>query len=286
MTTAFRSMLARLRGQVLGWGAVLFLLGALMTWMYDSMFKANADALKELMKSYPRELLVAFGAVGEGAQEFDPASPERFLSMEFFSFMPLILGVYAVLVGSGLLAADEENGTLDLVLAHPVTRGRLLAGRLLAFVTATVLILAAAWLGWAVALGWSSLAVSRAALALPFLSLLAMLLFFGALALLLSMVLPSRRLAATATGLALVASFFVTSLSRLNAAWDAVGRLSPLAYYQSGGAVQGLNMWWFAGLLAAAAVLALLAWRLFERRDIRVAGEGAWPWALRRQKGV
>src|SRR5207248_8557932 len=63
-------------------------------------------------------------------------SPEGFLSLAFFSYLPLIMGVFAVLAGSGLLAADEENGTLDLILAHPVSRTALFLGRLLAFVAA------------------------------------------------------------------------------------------------------------------------------------------------------
>ena len=75
------------------------------------------------------------------------------------------------------------------------------------------------------------------------------------------MVLPSRRLAAMTAGLALVASFFVTSLARLNTTWEVVGRFSPLTYYQSGEAIHGLNFGWFAGLLAAAGLFAVLAWR-------------------------
>jgi ABC-2 type transport system permease protein len=283
--TIFRHGLARFRGQVLGWGVALFVLGSVIVSMYDSVFRANADKLQDLLKTYPRELVVTLGGgeSGDGGAAFNPADPERFMSMEFFAFMPVILGVFAVLAGSGLLAADEENGTLDLVLAHPVSRTGLFVGRLLGFTAATVLILAVGWLGWAVWLSGSSLDVSRGALALPFLSLLAVLLFFGALALLLSMLLPSRRQAAMTTGLALVASFFLTSLARLNKSWEVVGQLSPLTYYQSGQAIRGLNVGWFAGLLAAAAVFSAAAWLLFERRDVRVVGEGAWRWPWRRK---
>jgi ABC-2 type transport system permease protein len=290
MLTIFRYTLARFRGQVLGWGVALFLLASMTASMYDSVFRANEDKMKELLKTYPRELLVTFGAGNseDPVEAFNPADPEKFLSMEFFSFMPLILGVFAVLAGSGLLAADEENGTLDLLLAHPISRTGLFVGRLLGFAASTVLILAIAWLGWAVWLGGSSLIerVDRPAVALPFLSLLAVLLFFGALALLLSLLLPSRRLAAMTAGLALVVSFFLTSLARVNPAWEVVGQLSPLTYYQSGQAIRGLNVGWFAGLLAVAGLFAVTAWRLFERRDVRVVGEGTWRWPWRRQKAA
>jgi hypothetical protein len=65
--------------------------------------------------------------------------------MNYFAFMPLILSVFAVLAGGGLLVADEEKGTLDLVLAHPVRRTSLFIGRVAAFVVATLAVLAIAW---------------------------------------------------------------------------------------------------------------------------------------------
>ena len=125
---------------------------------------------------------------------------------------------------------------------------------------------------------WTPLDVRRGAIGLPFLSLLAVLLFFGCLALLLSMVLPSRRLAAMTSGLTLAVNFFLTTLARLDTDLEPVERLLPLHYYQSGDAIRGLDYGSFFGLLAAAGLFAGLAWWLFECRDLRVGGEGVWQW--------
>jgi ABC-2 type transport system permease protein len=213
------------------------------------------------------------------------ASPPSFLSMRYFSLMPLVLGVWAVLAGSGLVAADEENGTLDLVLAYPVRRTSLFLGRWLALLAAIVLILAVAWLGLVLFAWRYGFPVGAAALVRPFVSLWAVLLFFANLALLLSLVLPSRRLASAATLLVLVGGYFVTMLARIDTRLETLARLSPLQYYQSGEAVGGLNLAWLAGLLAGAALGLALAWRRFERRDIRVAGEGVWSWSFWRRGG-
>ena len=105
-----------------------------------------------------------------------------------------------------------------------------------------------------------------------------MLLLFGALALLLSMLLPSRRLAAMTAGLVLVGSFFITGLAHISEGLETVAKFSPLNYYQSGEAMNGLNLQWFCGLAAFAGLFALLAWWRFLRRDIRVGGEGGWQW--------
>lgn len=282
MVTVFRTTMRRFRGQILGWGIGLALLAMLLVSVYDS-FAAQQEQFEALIDAYPPEFTAFFGDLSGFA------TPEGFVSIEFFSYMPLILGIFAVLVGSGLLVSDEEQGTLDLILAHPVSRTALFAGRLLAFIVATVAILAIAWLGFGVSLTWSSMEIGWAELWRPQLSLLAELLLFGTLALLLSMVLPSRRLAATTAGLLLVASFFITGLAELNENLESLARLSPLNYHQSQDAFQGLNGAWLVGLLGATVVFTVLAWWLFQRRDIRVGGEGGWhlpSLPFRRRAGV
>jgi ABC-2 type transport system permease protein len=119
-------------------------------------------------------------------------------------------------------------------------------------------------------------------MARPYVSLAAVMFFFGGLALLLSMVLPARRSAAMTTGVVLLASYFLTTLARLDTGLEPVARFSPIYYYQGGEAIEGLNALWLAGLLAVAGLFAILAWWCFERRDIRVVGEGGWR--LRREK--
>lgn len=271
MATTFRYALARLLGQILGWGLALFVMGALAVVRYDLM-QGNRELIRQLMKGSVGQIVRMFGDIDR------LTTPAGFLSLAFFSYMPLVLGVFAVLNGSGLIVADEENGTLDLVLAHPVSRTALFVGRVLAFLAATLVILGLSWLGFVVAMSWSTLDVGWWAMARPFVSLAAELSFFGGLALLLSLVLPARRTAAMATGMILLASYFLTILARLDKGLEPVARFSPLAYYQGGDAIDGLNVKWLVGLLASAALLTGLAWWRFERRDVRVVGEGTWRW--------
>jgi ABC-2 type transport system permease protein len=246
---------------------------------YDSMADQR-DLLEQYMQSLPREL---FAFLGGATEIFTPAG---YLTLEFYSYMPLILGIFVILTASGLVAAEEENGQLDLVLAHPVSRRALFFGRLLAFLLATVATLALTWLGFVLIVGRTTLGLSPVELAAPLVSLFALLVFFGALALALSQLLPSRRLAAMVTGLVLVGSFFLTSLARLNESLERLAPLSPLNYFQTGDAMNGLKLDWLAVLLGAALVFALIAWWRFERRDIRVAGEGSWalPWPRRAEE--
>ncbi len=270
MWTVFRHAVARSRGSILGWGLTLGLLSMWLTSFYDSLAKNKAE-LDKLLSVYPKEIFAFFG----GFTDF--FSPEGFLNVELYSYMPLVLGIFAVLAGSGLLADDEEKGFLDLLMGHPIGRTNLFFGRVLAFVAVTLGILALMWLGTMLGVQWSTyMNFGWGEMWLPNLSLLAQLLLFGSVALFFSMVLPSRRLAASAAGLVLVASFFINGMAELDAGVAKIARYLPMEYYQGGLAVSGMNWEWFGGLMVAAAVFIALAWWRFERRDIRVGGEGGW----------
>jgi ABC-2 type transport system permease protein len=276
MIVIFLYSLRRLRGQIIGWGLVFLLISWPLVALYDKMVEQK-ETFEKMMGAF-KEIIAGMAPKDVDIARFD--NPDTFLSLRYFAFMPIILGIYAVLNGSGLLAADEESGTLDLVQAHPVSRTGLFLGRFLALVAATLILLTIAYVGLIIPMSGTALQekVSLGRVVLPFLSLLAVLLFFGALALLLSMVLPSRRLAAMATGFVLLAGFFFTSFARANPDLETFARLSPLDYYQSGEAINGLNWAWFGGLVVLAGLFTGLAWWRLERRDIRVAGEGSWRW--------
>ena len=269
MFAIFRHTLRRFRGQILGWGIGLGSLGVYVVYFYNTML-AQREQWESLMQAFPPEMMAFFGGMT------DLISPEGYLNGIFFSYMPIVLGTFAILAGSGLFAADEENGTLDLIMAHPITRAALFAGRFLAFMVAAIAILALTWLFSAGTLPFSDLPVTAGELALPFISLFAVILLFGCLALLFSMILPSRSMAATLSGLILVAAYIVDSLQNLNDRPEPAVSFNPLHYFQSAGALAGLNWAWLGGLLAASLLLALLAYLLFQQRDIRVGGEGGW----------
>ena len=223
MWITFSYTLRRFRGQIVGWGIGLFLIGLLMVSVYDSIADQQ-EQFDQIMQIYPEELFAFFGDFTEFS------TPKGFLSIEFFSFMPLILGIFAIIAGSGLLVDDEEGGRLDLIMAYPITRSGLLFGRLLAFLVASIVICLIAWLGLAVPTLWSTMDVSFGELILPIVSLMVEIILFGVLALFLSLLFPSRRLAAMVAGILLVASFFITGLAGIISELEGVARFSPLNY--------------------------------------------------------
>ncbi len=269
MVTVFRYTMRRFRGQIIGWGIGLFLLGLLLVSLFDE-FAGQQEVLNELLSVYPEELMAFFGDFS------NMGTPEGWLGIEFFSYMPLVLGIFPILAGTGLLVSDEESGRLDLILGHPVTRSAILFGRLFAFVASSILICLIAWVGLVVPMLWSTMDADIDELLLPFISLEAQIILFGAMAILFSLLLPSRRVAAMTAGLILVASFFITGFAEITSVLEGVARISPLTYYQSTDAMQGLKYDWLAGLLGVAFIFILFSWWFFQRREIRVGGEGGW----------
>jgi ABC-2 type transport system permease protein len=270
MWTEFKqTLLRRMRGQTLGWAIGLGLYALMMIAFFPTVSQMD---LEQHMEFFPEELF----AFIESAAIL--GTPPGYLETYFFNYMPIILGILVSGVGANLLAGDEERGTLDLVLAHPISRTALLVGRFLAFAVALAIILLVSWLCWTLPSRQYGMDLTWIEFLRPFIGLYAVLLLFGALALLLSMLLPAARMAGMLTGTLAVGNYLINGLANLDERLEGIVRFTPLHYYQGGLAVDGLNWGWTAGHVAATGVLLLAAWALFQRREIRVGGEQSWQW--------
>lgn len=268
MWAEFKHTLRRMRGQIIGWSIGVGLYGLTMALFYPSV--TQMEGLQEMLSTYPEELLAFF----ENIQAF--TTPAGYMDTYYFAYMHLILGILTISAGASLVVGDEEKGILDLILAQPVSRSALFWGRALGLAAATAIILFIGYLSWTIPAPSVGLDLTWLQLLWPVFPLLSVLLLFGALALLLSMVLPAARMAGMLAGALLVGNFLLLGLSNINDDLEPLMDLTPLAYYQGGMAVNGLNWGWVAGLLAATLLLAVAAWLLFRRRDIRVGGERSW----------
>jgi ABC-2 type transport system permease protein len=268
MLAEFKHALRRMRGQIIGWSIGIGLYGLLMVSFYDSI--QGIPDFEQYISSFPEEMVAFFGDM------MAITTPKGYIDIYYFNYMAVIIGIFAVSAGASLLVKDEEEGRLDLLLAYPVSRSGFFWGRLVGYVTSILLILLVGWLSWWAPSGNAGMDLTAVEFLRPFLPLLVQLLLFGFLGLLLSMVLPSARMAGMFTGGLLVANYLLLGLSNINEDLKPIMKYTPLKYYQGGNAVDGLNWEWLAGLFAATVVFALLAWWRFHQRDIRVGGEGGW----------
>jgi len=267
MFATWKYTLNRLVLSTIVWGAVLFGMGFLVLFSFDYMIAKNKHLLIDLIANMPPPLKAMVG----DSEQF--ATPKGFLDAKFFVQSALILGIHAVLAGSGLLAVDEESGRLDLFASYPVSRRSVFWGRTMALVTSMIAVITLAWLGLVASLPLTNLDVSPLELALGCLSLFALSMVYVGMALLFSLLLPSRRTAATTVGFLLFGSFLLALLAPAIDFVRPVHALLPFRFYQGGKAMDQLDVGSLLVLLSLTTVELVAAWRLFERRDIRVKGE-------------
>lgn len=253
---------------ILGWGLGLGLLGFYLFDIYDNFFQQNVD-LREIFSAFPEDVMAFFGG---DVNLFEPAG---FLHLEFFSYMPIILGIMIISSAAGLISKKEEEGTLEIIIAQPVSRSLVFWSRLLALIASVILILAITWGGFALGLNATgTFDIDQVQMVRPMISLFAILLPFLALALLLSMLLPSSSAASLVSGFLLIAFFFISSLARIDEDLEPINRFSPFKFYQGGAAVNGLDHQNLLILFGISIVFIALAWLFFVLRDLRFGGSG------------
>jgi ABC-2 type transport system permease protein len=251
------------RWMIFGFGIGSALMAALMLSIYPSY----AEGLEGF--EIPPALQAFIG-------DIDIASGEGFVTAEFFSWIPILLVVYAIIQGTGVLAAEESNGTLDLLLAQPIRRSRLFLEKVVSIIVGTLLIIALILPGWVLPYGSIDIDVGLGRLIVATVAMIPIMLAFGAVSLLAGTVMATRRDAAMAVAVLAVVSFFVNTLGRASDVLEPLRPASLFYYFHADSIVaDGVNVVGVAVLLGTAIVATGLAAFLFQRRDIGVASGGA-----------
>lgn len=252
------------RRALLSWGLALVLLVGMYAAFYPSMHRNNAYG--DLVDQMPDALRNLFTA-GTGV---DLTSGAGYVYMEMLSFMaPTLLLLYAIGAATQAIAGEEDRRTLDLLLATPLTRARLVLQKCLALAAGIVALAAAmgvALVAFGAAAGMG-LANSNVVAAMVHLALLTAV--FAGLALLVGAATGNLALARGVAAGAAVASYLVNGFA------PSVSWLHPLQkgspFYQFLGHDPIRHGFSLASLGVAAATVAVLVaasvWT-FRRRDV------------------
>ncbi len=260
-----RKALHDVRGATAGISLLLFLL-----MLFDVLiFPQYRETLQGV------EVPAAFQAfVGESGSL---AAPEGFLAY-VLSVFPLVVLSLAIIAGTGALAGDEAAGTLDLILAQPVSRTRVVLERAAGLALAVALATLAMFPGFLLAAPVVDIGVGAGRLLAALTSLVLLALAVLALSLWASAALPSRAAAALPTAGFVVVTFFLNALGATVDALAGPRRLSPFFWADPSRALSHGFDWLHAALLLALTVVFLmLALWSFGRRDI-AAGAREWSW--------
>jgi ABC-2 type transport system permease protein len=200
------------------------------------------------------------------------ASVGGLVAMAMFTLIgPLVLLAYAIGMGTGAAVGEEEDGTLSLLLANPISRNRVLLSKASVAILGILVIAAGLWLGIdAVArlvgidmAGQDSLAAS--------IHMAALALVFGALALAVSAWTGSSALGLGVAGILAVLSYVINTWLPLVKDLAGLARYSPWHLYAGADALRkGLDPGLLALALGVATVLFVAAFVGLARRDLQV----------------
>lgn len=118
------------RRSALGWVVAVVAVGGMYAAFWPSM---DNPTMREAIESYPESIMKVMN--------FTDLTAAGYLSATVFGMVvATLLVVHGVMAGTRLVAGDEEAGTLDLVLAHPVGRARVAVQRFAAYAVSVLAI--------------------------------------------------------------------------------------------------------------------------------------------------
>ena len=250
------------RRSFLGWAIGLAGAAGIYTSSYALI---EPTAYQEVIEGFPPELLEAFGWE-------DIASPAGYLGSTVFGLVvPILTVIFAIALGTRCLAGDEEAGTLELTLTHPVSRPSLVLQRAGSSVAASLgagIVVGLAVLGLAGPVGLD-VPASRIVAASFSLGLLAV--AFAMLALAIGAWVGRRGIVLGICSAIAVISYFASTLLPTLQGFAWVDKTSLFHYYGGQAVLEdGLSAGNALVLIGVSIVFLVLAVVGFERRDVGV----------------
>ncbi|MEX1103928.1 MAG: ABC transporter permease, partial [Dehalococcoidia bacterium] len=181
------------------------------------------------------------GLVGETGSF---STPEGFAYSQFFAFIPILLVVQAVISGSWAFAGEQGQGTMDLLLAQPITRRRLAIEKALSLTLALVLVALLAVPAFLVVMPFvDDFTISELRIVGATVMMLPVSLLFLWLSLWLSAIAPTRSAAATIATAAVVVTYFLHLVGASAESLHWMQQVSPFYWSDSSPALIGDFSW-------------------------------------------
>lgn len=247
------------------WWCVGILFFVFLTLIFYPSIKHQAAQLDKSLNQIPQTAKQLFTDTN------DIFTPIGYLSSQiFYLLLPLLLGILAINQGMSLVGKEERDNTIEMLLARPISRGRLLfdkalAGAIIVFIVSALSVLFTAAMCEIVGLDVRALYVLEAGAAVMLLSL-----SFGAIAFMLTALGRTGRAASTGiSALISLGGYILVSLSPSVSWLRWPAKIFPFNYYRSAELLTGRYNWLNAIYFVAVIVICLIiSWLAFRRRDL------------------
>jgi ABC-2 type transport system permease protein len=223
MNIFLREVRANLRSLLIWGGIVVLLLIAEITEF--SAYAGNPDMLA-ILDSMPPALLEAFQF-----NAFNLTTVTGFFGV-MFTFLALLAAISAAMWGSDIISKEERDKTVEFALSLPITRGKLVTGKILAAMVNCIVLVLIMW-------GTSLAAVARFepdSAFYEFLTLLMVALFimqmvFLAVGILLGCALKDYKRSGSIAVSVILVTYFFSVISGLNENLEFLKYFTPFKYF-------------------------------------------------------
>ncbi len=263
MTPIARWTVWQRRWSTLWWSLGIFSF-IFINMIFYPTFKDQAAELQKSFASLPETAVQLFG----GSTDF--FSPVGFLNSQiFFIMMPLILGILAISLGSSLLAREEQDKTIEALMARPVSRGRLLTGKISAGIIILFFVSLIGLAATVIIAKVVDLEIPTSKIILVNSVCFMFALSCGAVAFLLTAFGKTRSLSLGLASTIAIGGYLISSLSGTVSWLENPSKIFPFHYYQSEAILRGtydwVNLIFFLVMILGCGIISLL---VFRRRDI------------------
>ena len=248
----------------IGWFGGLTALTAVTAWFWPTI-ERDADTFTQLFESLPKGLISLFGS-----EELSSAlTAAGFLNSRIYSGVgALVVSLFAVSMGTQSIAGEEDKRTMDLLLAQPIARSRIVLDGFFAMVIMTTGLVLGIWGVLLMFDPFVDFGLPAQGLIAANVGLILLALTFGSLSLSIGALTGRRSLSFGVGAGTIFATFFINGLAPL---------ISQLAWTQRGTPFYWILVvrplehgfgWQFLILVGITIGLVVLAIWGFERRDV------------------
>jgi len=117
---------------------IIFMVGAGIG-KYEAFAAGGSQDISVIMKSLPKAFIAIFGLAGIPIDSFG-----GFYGM-IYAYVTIMGAVFAIMIGSGILAKEERDKTAEFLMVKPITRSKILLIKLLAASTLVLIFVAVTW---------------------------------------------------------------------------------------------------------------------------------------------
>jgi len=251
---------------LLSWGIGLVALAVIMAAFYPSI--SSMTSINQYFEELPKGMMQIF----IGTEIIDYTSPVGYFSTELFSFMvPLLFLIFGVGLGTAVIAGEEDRGTLDFLLANPVSRWRVVIDKFGVILVSMIALAVVFWAGLAISVAAMNIEIDLMKLAEATLGALLVAMVFATFSLFLGCLKGNRSVSLGVSGGLAVLTYFLNTLGSIVNGLKDYRFLSPFYHYMEPNTLKnGIDPGHTMVLVGLILVFFIASIPVFQRRDIAV----------------